>query len=237
MRERMKVLVACEESQAVTQEMRRLGHEAYSCDIEEPSGGHPEWHIHGDCTPYLDGNCKFYDMWGGWHEVRGQWDLLIGHPPCTYLTNASAVRMVHGSRIVEERYQKMLLARDFFLRILNADCAHICVENPAPMGLTRLPPYSQIIEPWMFGHPYSKRTCLWLKNLPELQPTQVIRSGITPWVNGGIKDRNGKYKRYPGRNERNQKQRSKTFAGIARAMAEQWANAEVLGTVQLSMLD
>lgn len=146
----MKILVACEESQAVTIEMRRLGHEAYSCDILPCSGGHPEWHLQVDALELL----------------KMKWDMIIAHPPCTYLTNAGAVRMRVNGEIQEERYAKAMEAKEFFLRFLNADCERIAVENPTPMKLVGLPEYTQAIQPYWFGHPYSKRTCLWLKGLP-----------------------------------------------------------------------
>lgn len=217
----MKVLIACEESQRVCIEMRKLGHEAYSCDIEEPSGGHPEWHILGDCLPLINGNCTFKDMRGGVHHIDGSWDLLIAHPPCTYLTNASAVRMRVNGNIVPERYAKAMDARNFFMYIYNANCDHICIENPVPLKLVNLPPYSQIIQPYEFGHPYSKRTCLWLKGLPLLQPTDIVDKH-EPYVNGGCKDAHGNYRRFQGRKERDPKTRSKTFTGIAKAIATQF---------------
>ena len=201
----MRVLVACEESQEVCKAFRALGHEAYSCDIQAPSGGHPEWHIQVDATELL----------------KLKWDLIIAHPPCTYLTNASAVRMRVGGVIQQDRYDKAMEAKDFFMQFYNADCPRICVENPTPMKIVGLPPYTQAIQPYEFGHPYSKRTCLWLKGLPALTPTEVIQQH-TPCVNGGCKDAHGNYRRFQGRNERDPKTRAKTFPGIAKAMAEQW---------------
>ena len=217
----MRVLVACEESQRVCQAFRDQGHEAYSCDVIEPSGGHPEWHILGDALPLIDGNCTFLTMDGAEHLVEGHWDLLIAHPPCTYLTNAGAVRMRKNGEIVAERYEKAMEAKAFFLRFLNADCPRIAVENPTPMKLVGLPPYTQAIQPYQFGHPYSKRTCLWLKGLPPLVSTEICPEH-TPYVNGGCKDANGNYCRFQGRKERDPKNRAKTFWGIARAMADQW---------------
>ena len=155
------------------------------------------------------------------HTVE-KWDLIIAHPPCTYLTNASAVRMRVNGKIVKERYEKMLEARSFFLFLMNVSCNKICIENPVPMKLANLPPYSQIIEPWMFGHPYAKRTCLWLKGLMHLMPAEIVTEGITPWVNGGNKDAYGNYRRVQGRRERDSKNRAKTFEGVAKAMAQQW---------------
>lgn len=221
----MKILIACEESQRVTIEMRRLGHEAYSCDIQEPSGGHPEWHIHGDALKALEG--RTVQTMDGEMHVIGDWDMLIAHPPCTYLTNAGAVRMRVNGEIVPERYAKAMAAKEFFLKLLDADVKRIAIENPTPMRIVQLPPYTQAIQPYEYGHPYSKRTCLWLKNLPPLIPTKIIAEH-TPYVNGGCKNANGNYRRFQGRKERDMKTRSKTFLGIARAMAEQWAGkAEV----------
>ena len=201
----MRVLVACEESQEVCKAFRALGHEAYSCDIQPCSGGRPEWHIQADALELL----------------KLKWDLIIAHPPCTYLTKAGAVRMRVNGEIVQERFQKAMEAKKFFLKFLNADCEHIAVENPTPMKIVDLPPYAQAIQPYQFGHPYSKRTCLWLKGLPLLQPTQIVESH-EPYVNGGCKDAHGNYRRFQGRKERDPKIRAKTFPGIAKAMAEQW---------------
>lgn len=202
----MRVLVACEESQAVTKELRRLGHEAYSCDIEPCSGGHPEWHLQQDVTQLL--------------KIR--WDMIIAFPPCTYMTNAAAVRMRVKGEIVQERYQKAMEAKAFFMQIMNADCEKIAIENPTPMKLIGLPPCTQAIQPYEFGHPYSKRTCLWLKGLPKLEPTEILENH-EPYINGGYKDTHGNYRRFQGRKERDPKTRAKTFPGIAKAMAEQWA--------------
>lgn len=215
----MKVLVACEESQTVCKAFRERGHEAYSCDIQEPSGGHPEWHILGNAVAALDGG-TITTMDGQSHCI-GKWDLLIAHPPCTYLCNASAVRMRGGGEIVEERYALAMEAKAFFMKFYSADVEKIAVENPTPMKIVGLPPYTQAIQPYEYGHPYSKRTCLWLKGLPKLRPTKVL-DHHEPYVNGGSKDANGNYRRFQGRRERDPKVRSKTFPGIAAAMAEQW---------------
>lgn len=221
----MKVLVACEESQTVCKAFRARGHEAYSCDIQEPSGGNPEWHIMGDALPLINGRCEFETMDGQKHSIDGKWDLLIAHPPFTYLTNAGAVRMRVKGEIQPERFEKAMEAKEFFMAFYNADCDHIAVENPTPMKLVGLPPYSQAIQPYLFGHPYSKRTCLWLKGLPPLFPTEVL-SWHEPYVNGGCKDAHGNYRRFQGRKERDPKTRAKTFPGIAEAMAEQWGSLE-----------
>lgn len=164
----MKVLVACEESQAVCIAFRKLGHEAYSCDTQECSGGHPEWHIKGDVLPLINGNKPFITMDGDLHAIVGTWDLLIAFPPCTYLTNAGSVRLRIKGEINKERMEKAVEAKAFFMKFLEADCQKICVENPTPGKIHQLPQYTQAIQPWWFGHPYTKRTCLWLKNLPPL---------------------------------------------------------------------
>ena len=137
----MKILVACEESGRVTAEFRRLGHEAYSCDILPTSGEHPEWHIQGDVLPLL----------------KQHWDMIIAFPPCTYLSNAGANHLWRGHKLNKERYQKGLAAKAFFLSILNADCPKIAIENPMPSKIYNLPPHSQEIQPWQFGEPVQKR--------------------------------------------------------------------------------
>lgn len=218
----MRVLVACEESQRVCTAFRERGHEAYSCDIIDCSGGHPEWHIKQDVLPLLNGNCGFVTTDGHPHFIYGKWDLIIAHPPCTYLSNAGACRLYpKKGELNIERYKKGLLAKDFFLHFLNADCEHIAVENPIPTKVYELPKYTQIIQPYEFGHPYSKRTCLWLKGLPMLEPTDIVKP-ICSWISGGSKDNKGNKRSNCGMKFRDSKTRSKTFEGIAKAMAEQW---------------
>ena len=221
----MKVLVACEESQRVCTAFRELGHEAYRCDIQECSGGHPEWHVLGDVLPLINGNCEFFTMDGAAHKINGKWDLLIAHPPCTYLSNAGACRLYpNRGQIDRQRFRRGQNAKEFFMRFYNADCEKICVENPIPSKIFSLPPYSQTIQPFEYGHPYSKKTCLWLKNLPALKPTNILDK-YKPYIscgtsrNKGNKDKSG-FSRSGGAS----KIRSKTFPGIARAMAEQWGN-------------
>ena len=204
----MRVLVACEESQAVTKELRRLGHEAYSCDVQECSGGHPEWHIQGDVLPLI---------------YEGGWDMIIAHPPCTYLTNAGARWLYADGKLNEERYQKGLQAKAFFMEFFNANCPRIAIENPVPSAIFDMPKPTQIIQPYEYGHPYSKKTYLWLKGLPPLVPTQIVNEHI-PFVSSGTYSKTHD-PRYKGVSRRGgaAKMRSKTFPGIARAMAEQWA--------------
>ena len=185
----MRVLVACEESQAVTIELRRLGHEAYSCDILECSGGHPEWHLQQDVLPLL----------------KEPWDMIIAFPPCTHLA-------VSGARYFEQKRKdgRQQQGIDFFMAFAGADCPRIAIENPVGIMSTYWRKPDQIIQPWQFGHGETKATCLWLKGLPLLKPTQVVDG------------REQRIWRMPPGPER-AKLRSKTFPGIARAMAEQWA--------------
>ena len=207
----MKILVACEESQAVTIELRRLGHEAYSCDIQECSGGHPEWHIKGDVLPLLNGDCEFYTMDGERHAISGRWDMLIAFPPCTDLAVSGARHF--AKKRADGRQQASI---DFFMKFANAHCDRIAIENPVGIMSTHFRKPDQIINPWQFGHPETKKTCLWLKNLQPLEETENVyaymmtlpekaRSRIH-WMGSG-----------------HAKERSKTYPGIARAMAEQWA--------------
>ena len=211
----MKVLVACEESQRVCTEFRKKGHEAYSCDILDPSGGHPEWHIKGDVTPYLDGRCIFETMDGTVSGCPDKWDLIIAHPPCTYISNAGVRFLYPGGNGVlnEDRLRKGMKETHFFLHCLYASCDCIAVENPVPSTVYCLPPYDQIIQPWMFGHPVQKKTCLWLKGLPELKPTNICEERQSSKIAGNWFNKGGKER---------QKNRAKTFPGIAEAMAEQW---------------
>lgn len=150
-----------------------------------------------------------------------KWDMIIAFPPCTYMTNAGSVRMRVKGEIVKERYEKAMEAKAFFMKFYDSDCERIAIENPTPMKIVGLPAYTQAIQPYEFGHPYSKRTCLWLKGLPPLLPTQIM-SHHEPYINGGNKDAHGNYRRFQGRKERDPKTRSKTFTGIAKVMAEQW---------------
>lgn len=222
----MKILVACEESQRVCTELRKLGHEAYSCDIQEPSGGHPEWHIKGDVLKILNPSKEWHDiifdtMDGVEHCVK-KWDMIIAHPPCTYLTAASAVRLFDSNHNIKDkkRYWEGQKAKMFFEQLLHADCERIAVENPVPLKIWDLPKYNQIIQPYMFGDPWQKRTCLWLKNLPHLTPTNVVEpKGYWIGAHGKDKAPKGMIKGF-----RDQKTRSKTFPGIARAMASQWSD-------------
>lgn len=222
----MKILVACEESQAVTVELRRLGHEAYSCDIAECSGGHPEWHIMQDVLPLLNGRCEFSTTDGGKHLVDGKWDMVIAFPPCTHLSSSGQWAYTKGFKDTSLREE----AVKFFIAFAEADCPRIAIENPVGIMSTRLRKPDQIIQPWQFGHKAEKSTCLWLKGLPKLQPeiTEKPELDYFEWIDS----RTGKKKRmqrwmYDIRCMSDRKKRaaiaSKTFPGIAKAMAEQWA--------------
>lgn len=228
----MKVLIACEESQAVCKEFRRLGHEAFSCDIIECSGGHPEWHILGDVIPLLNGFVKFSTQDGAIQDVVtwSKWDMIIAFPPCTYLSNAGACRLYpKKGQLDMERYQKGLEAKEFFLKFLNADCDRIAVENPVSSKVFEMPKHSQEIQPYQFNddgtHPYTKKTRLWLRGLPMLTPTTPEGKFVSPYCPSGTgrknRDKYGAAKR--GEDAKN---RAKTFSGIARAMAEQWGAIE-----------
>lgn len=223
----MKILVACEESQAVCKAFRERGHEAYSCDVQPCSGGHPEWHILGDAIRVMtpDPFVYFCTMDGQPHYIPDKWDLIIAHPPCTYLSNAGACRLYPRKGVLnQERYEKGLKAREFFMKFYDADCPRICIENPIPSKIYRLPKYTQIVQPYQFGHPFSKKTCFWLKGLPELTPTEILTE-YKPYVSCGTSRNKGNPdKAGVSRAGGASKIRSKTFPGIAAAMAEQWGS-------------
>lgn len=223
----MRILIACEESQRVCSAFRERGHEAYSCDIIECSGGHPEWHIRQDVIPLLNGNCKITTDDGIEHQIYGRWDMIIAHPPCTYLT-VTGNRWFNVDRYGDKAIQRIKLreeAADFFMKFAEADCPRIAIENPIGYMSRVFRKPEQIIQPYMFGHPTTKSTCLWLKNLPCLLPTEMVeidKSDVYEYI-----AKNGKIKHDSRSRSRCSKQdrakhRSKTFPGIAKAMAEQW---------------
>ena len=223
----MKVLIACEESQAVCKAFRAKGHEAFSCDLQHSSGGAPQWHIYGDVLPIINGDCMFVTEDGTVHLQEGPWDLLIAHPPCTYLSNAGAARLykvIDGETwINRDRFELGMDGKEFFLKFLNANCDKVAIENPTPSGVYRMPPCTQVVQPYEFGDPYMKRTCLWLKGLPNLRPTyKSVVEPICSWVSGGSKKADGSQRENKGTGYRSSLMRSKTFQGIANAMAEQW---------------
>lgn len=205
MKKQLNVLIACEESQAECIAWRELGHRAFSCDIQPcRKNSHPEWHIWGDVRPFLNGRSHFQTMDGKLHTLA-KWDLVIAHPPCTYLCKVSSVHMVKNGVLQPERYQKMLEARAFFFECLSAQADYVAVENPIPMARARLPRPSCYACPSWFGVKYTKKTLYWLRNLPPLvaeidhpRPKEYVRSS------------RGKY-------------RSRTFPEMARGIARQWS--------------
>ena len=221
----MKVLVSCEESQAVTIALRKLGHEAFSCDVIPCSGGHPEWHIVQDVLPLLNGWCQFDTMDGVSRYHVGPWDMIIAFPPCTYLSCVGAPLVFNRDHTVKdrERYQKGIDAAKFFRMFLDADCERIAVENPRQLRCFGLPPATQFVEPYMFGEPWRKKTGLWIKGLPQLKQTQLVEpQGLWVGTTSGFRERDPGYP-YKLHGNRDPKRRAKTFPGVARAMAEQWA--------------
>lgn len=230
----INVLIACEESQRVASAFRARGFNAFSCDIQECTGGHPEFHINDDVLPYLNPKrltvtgeygILFSTCDGKHHLICDRWDLIIAHPPCTYLSNAGACRLYpHKGQIDEERYQKGLEGKAFFMKMLNADCHRIAVENPVPSRIFGLPEKTQVIQPYEYGHPYTKKTYLWLKGLPMLMPTHIV----TP-LGGYVCGNSAIWKKQAAAGgvvgkEKDAKHRSKTFPGIALAMAAQWGD-------------
>ena len=200
----MRILIACEESQTIAKAFRDLGHDAFSCDLSECSGGYPEWHIQGDAIEIA---------------YTQDWDMMIAHPPCTYLAVSGARWMYNddGSRN-EDREQKQVQALDFVQKLMDAPIEKIAIENPISVISTKIRKPDQIIQPWMFGDEATKTTCLWLKNLPSLKATDIVGKGefyISPTGK--------KLPRWYSDNK-NPKSRSKTFKGIAKAIANQWSN-------------
>ena len=204
----MKVLIACEYSGTVREEFKKLGHDAWSCDILDTEI--PGNHFKGDVLEHLNKD----------------WDLIIAHPPCTYLSNAGVCRLYpEKGKLDMERYEKGLVAKDFFMKFYNHSCKKIAIENPVSSRIFELPKYSQEIQPYEFGHPYTKKTRLWLKGLPKLKPTNIIdKSEVKTFIESGTsryKNTNKNKNRYVARGS---KDRSKFWSGIAQAMAQQWGN-------------
>lgn len=202
----LNVLIACEESQAECDAFRKLGHNAFSCDLQKcRRGGHPEWHIRGDVTPFLQGVTQFRTMDGRHHHLS-RWHLIIAHPPCTYLCKVSSVQLMKGGVIDLDRLEKMMQAREFFFRCLQANAPFVAVENPLPMARANLPKPSCFIQPFWFGEPYSKKTLYWTKGLPPLMAdAQAVN--IKQYCHAS----RGKY-------------RSRTFPKVADAIARQWGD-------------
>lgn len=220
----MNVLIACEESQTVCKAFRDLGHRAYSCDIQMCSGGHPEWHICDDVLKYINGNTVFPLQDGTKRAVKGNWDLIIAHPPCTYLT-------VTGNRWFNvERYGEKAIQRqkdrqdaiDFFMEFTRAKCKRVVIENPVGIMSTVFRKPNQIIQPYMFGDEAEKKTCLWIKGLPNLVETNVVAPPERVKFNSGKSMPKWYADAWRLPKEERARVRSKTFHGIAKAMAEQW---------------
>tara|TARA_B110000027_G_scaffold7536_1_gene6781 strand:+ start:77 stop:715 length:639 start_codon:yes stop_codon:yes gene_type:complete len=211
----MRILVACEESQAVTKELRKLGHEAFSCDLLPCSGGHPEWHYQQDVFEVIE---------------KG-WDMMIAHPPCTFLAVSGARWMYNKDGSVnQERLKNQNEALEFVQRLMDSPIDKIAIENPISVISSKIKKPNQIVQPWMFGDKAQKSTCLWLKNLPNLEATDIVEKGefIEFTSKKGVKKRQAKWyfdalKTAKTPAER-RTLRSKTFKGMAEAMAEQWTN-------------
>lgn len=221
---KFKLLVCCEESQRVCTAFRERGWEAYSCDIEPCSGGHPEWHIQQDVLPLINGNCEFDTVDGEHHIIEGEWDLLICHPPCTYLTLAGNKWFKPEFRDrFPDRIQQRQEAIDFFMKFANAKCKHIAIENPVGVMSSQWRKPNQYIEPYYFGDPEKKKTGLWLVGLPNLMPTNMVEPVIIHCKSGANEPRwHMESMSFPAK-ERS-RVRSQTFIGIANAMAEQWGS-------------
>ena len=223
----MKILVACEESQRVTVAFREKGHIAFSCDLQDCSGEHPEWHIKGNALPLLNGCCRFTTSDGINHILNGKWDMIIVHPPCTYFSNATMVNLGRKDKpdIFNEEwrkafYKKRQAAFEFVMSIYNADCEKICIENVVGYLSTHFKKPTQIIQPYYFGEPWRKATCLWLKGLPPLVSTDLVEPQ-GKWVKHNLKSKDD-LKGYAKRGVFSAKERSRTFLGVANAMANQW---------------
>lgn len=220
----MKVLIACEESQEVCKAFREKGHEAYSCDIIECSGGHPEWHIRWDVLSLLNGNCSFLTMDGEQHRIDGKWDMILAFPPCTYLTvtgNRWFNVEKYGAKAIQRQKDREEAIR-FFMNFVNADCEKIAIENPVGVMSTIYRKPDQIIHPYMFGDPERKGTCLWLKGVDKLVPTKIVKPNVIVYKNGKGTDSPWHMNTMGLPKEERARYRSKTFPGIAKAMAEQW---------------
>ena len=218
----MNVLIACEESQRVCLAFRKKNHNAFSCDILEPSGGHPEYHILGDALEAIKPGTHI-TMDGASHLI-GKWDLIIAFPPCTYLT-------VTGNRWFNvDRYGDKALKRiedrkeaiKFFMKFANADCEKVVIENPVGVMSTEWRKPDQIINPYLFGDPFEKKTCLWLKGVKPLTPTNIVKPPERTFYDSGKSMPAWYAELFNLPKEERAKQRSKTFPGIANAMAEQW---------------
>ena len=226
----MKVLVACEESQVVCKAFREKGHEAYSCDIIECSGGHPEWHIMEDVLPLLNGDCEFQTLDGTKHKIAGKWDMILAFPPCTYLTVTGNrwFDVIRYGKTAQERWLARCKAIVFFLLLIFADCEKIVVENPIGIMSSIYKKPEQIVHPYYFAEKQDdencerKSTCLWLKGVDPLKYEIKYTPRIIAYKNGKGTDSAWHVNTMGLPPDERAKARSKTFPGIAKAMAEQW---------------
>lgn len=232
----LNILIACEESQTICKEFRKLGYNAFSCDIIDCSGGHPEWHFKEDCLKIIkDGGGKLQT--GESYYITGEWDLLIAHPPCTFLSSSGAQWYYHPDDKnlpfkdrrphpqFPDRKKHRTEAINFFIELINSNIKHIAIENPIGIMSTYFRKPDQIVQPWWFGDKASKSTCLWLKNLPLLKPTNIVEKGeyvvfksgkkMPKWYADALTNTKTA--------EERRRLRSKTFQGFAQAIAEQWS--------------
>ncbi len=217
----MNVLIACEESQRVCTAFREKGHNAFSCDILPCSGGHPEWHIQGDVLPLLNGRCEFTTMDGVQHAQHTRWDMIIAFVPCTKTSHAGARHLYKGGRLNIPRYFEGLCGKALFLAVWAADCDKVIIENPTPSKVFDYPAPTQAIQPYQFGHPYTKKTLLWERGVDPLMPTNIVKPERTWCPSGSYSGKHNEKHRGMFTTDR-AKNRAKTFPGIAKAMADQW---------------
>ena len=200
---------------------RAKGHNAFSCDIMECSGGHPEWHIQGDVLPLLNGFCKFKTMDGTEHEIADRWDMIIAFVPCTKTSNAGARHLWKGGKLNIPRYYEGLCGKALFMAVWMADCDKVVIENPTPSKVFEYPEPTQKIQPYQFGHPFTKLTLLWERGVDPLKPTNIVEPERTWCPSGSYSGKHGDKHRGMFTTDR-AKNRSKTFQGVADAMADQW---------------
>lgn len=215
----MKVLIACEESQTVCKAFRAKGHEAYSCDIQEPSGGHPEWHILGDCLEAIQSEV-IITMDGQAHDI-GKWDMIIAFVPCTKTSNAGARHLWKGGKLNLRRFYDGLCGKALFMAVWAADCEKVVIENPTPSKIFEYPEPTQKIQPWQFGHEFTKETLLWERGVQPLEPTNIVVP-VASWCPSGSYSHKHEARHKGMFTTDRAKNRAKTFPGIAKAMAEQW---------------
>jgi site-specific DNA-cytosine methylase len=220
----MRILIACEESQSITKEFRKLGHEAFSCDLLPCSGGHPEWHYQQSVFEVID---------------KG-WDMMIAHPPCTFLSVSGARHLYNKDKTPNlERYKNQAEALEFVQKLMDAPIDRIVIENPVSVISSKIRKPEQIIQPWMFGDEATKTTCLWLKNVPKLIPTKIVGKGERTVFKSGKS--NPKWYADALANAKTpaerRKLRSKTFKGIAEAMANQWGKEEFVKQTKINFND